>query len=79
MTILVLGLCVAVLMLGAISVDFWRVLSVRRSLAAMADASATAGANGIDEAALRHGESRSTDAPARSRRPSSTTSATPAS
>ncbi len=56
MTLLVLGLCVAVLMLGALSVDFWRVLSVRRSLAAMADASAVAGANGIDEAALRRGE-----------------------
>jgi Flp pilus assembly protein TadG len=56
MTVLVLGLCVAILMLGALSVDFWRVLSVRRSLAAMADASATAGANGVDELALRRGE-----------------------
>ncbi len=56
MTVLVLGLCVAVLMLGALSVDFWRVLSVRRSLAAMADASALAGANGVDESALRQGE-----------------------
>ena len=56
MTVLVLGLCIAVLMLGALSVDFWRVLSVRRSLAAMADASATAGANGVDESALRRGE-----------------------
>ncbi len=55
MTVFVLGLCVAVLMLGALSVDFWRVLSVRRSLAAMADASAAAGANGLDEAALRSG------------------------
>src|SRR6476620_4016738 len=56
MTLLVLGLCVAVLMLGALSVDFWRVLSVRRSLAAMADASAAAGANGVDESALRRGD-----------------------
>ncbi|HEY3834190.1 MAG TPA: hypothetical protein VGO03_18000 [Acidimicrobiia bacterium] len=56
MVVLMLGLCVAVLMLGALSVDFWRVLSVRRSLAAMADASATAGANGVDESALRRGE-----------------------
>jgi hypothetical protein len=55
MVVLVLGLCVAVLMLGALSVDFWRVLSVRRSLAAMADASASAGANGLDETALRRG------------------------
>jgi Flp pilus assembly protein TadG len=65
MTLFVLGVCVAVLMLGALSVDFWRVLAVRRSLAAMADASATAGANGVDEAALRQG--RLTLDPARAR------------
>jgi Flp pilus assembly protein TadG len=56
MVVFMLGLCVAVLLLGALSVDFWRVLSVRRSLAAMADASAAAGANGLDESALRRGE-----------------------
>jgi Flp pilus assembly protein TadG len=55
MTLFLLGLCVAILFLGGLVVDFWRVLAVRRELAAMADAAATAGANGLDESSLRTG------------------------
>jgi Flp pilus assembly protein TadG len=55
MTLLVLGIAVCVLFLGGIVVDFWRVIAVRRELAAMADASATAGANGLDATSLRTG------------------------
>jgi Putative Flp pilus-assembly TadE/G-like len=55
MTLWVLGLCIMVLFLGGLSLDLWRVIAVRRSLVAMADAGATAGANGIDEVALRQG------------------------
>lgn len=55
MTLWVLGLCVAVLFLGGLSLDLWRVIAVRRSLVATADAGATAGANGIDRVALRQG------------------------
>jgi hypothetical protein len=55
MTLWVLGLCIAVLFLGGLSLDLWRVITVRRSLVAMADAGATAGANGLDQAALRNG------------------------
>ena len=54
-TLWVLGLCVAVLFLGGIGLDFWRAIAVRREISVMADASATAGANGLDEAALRGG------------------------
>jgi Flp pilus assembly protein TadG len=55
-TLFVLGLCVALLFLAGLSLDLWRAVAVRRELSAMADASATAGANGVDEAALRAGE-----------------------
>jgi hypothetical protein len=55
MTLWVLGLCVAVLFLGGLSLDLWRVIAVRRSLVAMADAGATAGANGLDQDGLRRG------------------------
>jgi len=53
MTLWVLGLCVIVMFLGGLSVDLWRVITVRRSLVAMADAGATAGANGLSQNALR--------------------------
>jgi Flp pilus assembly protein TadG len=52
-TLWVLGLCVIVLFLGGLSLDLWRVITVRRSLVAMADAGATAGADGLDPGALR--------------------------
>jgi hypothetical protein len=54
-TLWVLGLSVAVLFLGGIGLDFWRAVAVRREVSVMADAAATAGANGLDESALRGG------------------------
>ncbi len=54
-TLWVLGLTVAVLFLGGLGVDLWRAIAVRREVSAMADAAATAGANGLDESALRGG------------------------
>jgi Flp pilus assembly protein TadG len=54
-TLWVLGLCVIVLFLGGIAIDLWRGIATRRELSAMADAVATAAANGIDEGALRDG------------------------
>ena len=55
MTLWVLGLSVSVLFLGGLGTDLWRAATDRRELAAMADAAATAGANGVDEPALRAG------------------------
>lgn len=52
-TLWVLGLCVAMLMLGGIALDLWRGLAVRREVAAVADAAAVAAASGIDEVAWR--------------------------
>jgi hypothetical protein len=66
MTLWILGLCIAVLFLGGLSLDFWRVIAVRRSLVAMADAGATAGANGLDQGDLRDGRLRLDPALARS-------------
>jgi Flp pilus assembly protein TadG len=54
-TLWVLGLTVAVFFLGGIGIDFWRAIAVRREVATMADSAATAGANGLDESALRGG------------------------
>ena len=54
-TLWVLGLAVAVLFLGGIGLDFWRAVAVRREVSVMADAAATAGANGLDESAFRGG------------------------
>jgi hypothetical protein len=61
-TLWVLGLAVAVLFLGGIGLDFWRAVAVRREVSAMADAAATAGANGLDESALRGGRLQLDDA-----------------
>jgi hypothetical protein len=58
MTLWVLGLCISVLFLGGLGLDLWRVIELRRSLSATADATATAGANGLDETALRRGETK---------------------
>jgi len=57
-TLYILGLCVAVIFLGGLSLDLWRVVAVRRDLAAMADGAAAAAADGVDEGALRRGEIR---------------------
>ena len=54
-TLWVLGLTIAVFFLGGIGVDFWRSIAVRREVSMMADAAATAGANGLDESVLRGG------------------------
>ncbi len=54
-TLWVLGLCVGLMFLGGLSLDSWRAVAVRRELSVMADAAATAGANGLDVGALRAG------------------------
>lgn len=48
-----LAICVGLLALGGVTLDFWRAISGWRSLAASADAAAAAGASGIDEGAFR--------------------------
>ncbi len=55
MTLFLLGICIAILFLAGIVVDFWRVIAERRTLASMADAAASAGANGVDQSSLRTG------------------------
>jgi hypothetical protein len=57
-TLWVLGLCVALMFLGGLSLDLWRAVAARRQLSAMADSSATAGANGVDVDQLRAGTVR---------------------
>lgn len=47
-TFWVLGLSIAVLFLGGLSVDLWRVMSDRRELAAVADSAAAAAASAVD-------------------------------
>ena len=54
-TLWVLGLTISVMFLGGLGVDLWRAIAVRREVSTMADAAATAGANGLDESALRGG------------------------
>jgi Flp pilus assembly protein TadG len=51
----VLGLTVAVLFLSGLGVDLWHAIATRREVSLMADTAATAGANGLDESALRGG------------------------
>jgi len=54
-TLWVLGLTVAVLFLSGLGVDLWHAIAARREVSLMADTAATAGANGLDEPALRGG------------------------
>jgi len=61
-TLWVLGLTVALLFLGGLGVDLWRAIAVRREVSAMADAAASAGANGLNESALRGGRLELDDA-----------------
>ena len=61
-TLWVLGLTIAVMFLGGLGLDLWRAIAVRREVATMADAAATAGANGLDENALRGGRIELDDA-----------------
>jgi len=57
-TLYVLGLCIALMFLGGLSLDLWRAVADRRELSAMADTAATAAANGVDLDALRTGTLR---------------------
>jgi Flp pilus assembly protein TadG len=52
-TLWILGLTISIMFLGGIGVDLWRAIAVRREVSMMADAAASAGANGLDESALR--------------------------
>jgi hypothetical protein len=54
-TLWLLGLAFAFLTLGVLSVDLWSLVGHRRELAGLADASATAAASAVDEAAWRNG------------------------
>jgi hypothetical protein len=54
-TLWVLGLTISVMFLGGLGLDLWRAIAVRREVSVMADAAASAGANGLDENALRGG------------------------
>lgn len=64
-TLFVLGVCVGCLFLAGCALDLWRAVAVRRELSAMADAAATAAANGLDTASLRTGTVRLSPVPAR--------------
>ena len=57
-TLWVLGLCIALMFLGGLSLDLWRAVAERRELSSMADSAATAAANGVDVDALRAGTLR---------------------
>ena len=61
-TLWVLGLTVAVLFLSGLGVDLWHAVATRREVSLMADTAATAGANGLDESALRGGRLQLDDA-----------------
>ena len=62
-TLWVLGLTISVMFLGGLSLDLWRAVAERREVSTMADAAATAGANGLDENALRGDALQLDDAP----------------
>jgi Flp pilus assembly protein TadG len=64
-TLWVLGLCIALMFLGGLSLDLWRAVAERRQLSSMADSAATAAANGVDVDALRAGTLRLDPARAR--------------
>ena len=55
-TLWILGLTISVMFLGGLGLDLWRAVAVRREISLMADASASAGANGLNEDALRGGD-----------------------
>lgn len=52
-TVWVLGVCIAVLFMGGLSIDVWRAFTERRVLAGMADGAAVAGATALDVDAWR--------------------------
>jgi len=47
-TLWVLGLAIAMLGLGGLSVDLWRIMAERAEVAVIADSAAVAGASGVD-------------------------------
>jgi hypothetical protein len=53
MTVLGIGLVLAVLVVGGLGLDLWRVVIERRALSEWVDAAAAAGANGLDTATFR--------------------------
>ena len=53
-TFWVLGLAVALMSLGVLSVDLWALIAERRELTALADAAASAAAGAVDETEWRH-------------------------
>lgn len=57
-TLWVLGLAIALMFLGGLSLDLWRAVADRRALSSMADSAAVAAANGVDLDALRRGTLR---------------------
>lgn len=69
-TIWVLGLSILILLLGGLSIDYWRALALQRELAAVADSAAIAAASGIDEDTYRATGEISLD-PVRSRQAAS--------
>ena len=64
-TLWILGLTISVMFLGGLGLDLWRAVATRREIATMADAAASAGADGLDEGALRAGGVQLDDARAR--------------
>ena len=57
-TLWVLATCLALLALGGVGLDLWRAVGERQTVAGIAEAAAAAGANALDEAALRQGQAR---------------------
>lgn len=54
-TLWVLTCCIVLLALGGIGLDLWRAVEARQTIAGMAEAAAAAGANALDQAAVRDG------------------------
>lgn len=54
-TLWVLIACLALLALGGIGLDLWRAVAARQTIAGIAEAAAAAGANALDQAAVRDG------------------------
>jgi Putative Flp pilus-assembly TadE/G-like len=55
-TLWILGLTISVMFLGGLGLDLWRAVAARREVSLMADSAASAGANGLNEDALRGGD-----------------------
>lgn len=53
MVLYMMALVMGVMFLAGLSIDMWHAISAQRTLGAAVDAAASAGANGIDEAAYR--------------------------